>query len=205
MTHSDRAFELVTDPSHLGDDDYDAHIVPFPKWEMCAGLISKDQRSLPPRVYFEANVDTLKVIDYPINNAGWPLMSERMRRVLRDVGEFPHREIPVIMLDDTVPTAQRFDASGSPRPGVAMERFAGIQLTEYIDAFDWEHSEYQRDDVFPDQVYMIDKLVLKDVPLPPLFRLAARPIVLMVSAQTRAAMEKAEIRGTQFKALNEVF
>ena len=86
-----------------------------------------------------------------------------------------------------------------------MEGFAGIQLSTYLDAFDWERSEYQRDEVFPDEVYMIDKLVLKEVPLPPLFRLAARPVVLMVSAQARAAMEKAKIRGVRFKELSEIF
>jgi len=205
MSDSDPAYEIVTDPSHLGDDDYDAQIVPFPNWEMCAGLILKEARSLPVRVYFEANFDTLKVIDYPINNAGWPLMSERMRRVLSELGEFSHREIPVTMLDDTVPTAQRLDASGNPRPGVAMEGFAGVQMTEHLDAFDWERSRYKRDDDFPEQVRLVRNLVLKDVPLPPLFRLAASPRSLFVSAAARAALEKAEIRGVQSNALSQVF
>jgi hypothetical protein len=42
---------------------------------MCAGLIPKQPLLLPTRIYFEANFDTLEVVDYPVNNAGRLLLS----------------------------------------------------------------------------------------------------------------------------------
>src|SRR6266481_6222731 len=93
------AFELVWDPSHLGDDDFDATLVPFDGSDRIPGWITARPIAVPERIFFEANVETLKVVDFPINDQNWPIMSKRMLEVLEGVGDFSHRLIPVIMLD----------------------------------------------------------------------------------------------------------
>jgi hypothetical protein len=198
-----RAFELDTDATHLGDDDTDIRLVRFDGWENTTGLMGTPVLKLPQQIYFEGNFRTLETIDFPIDDVSWPVMSKRMLETLRNVGEFGHRAIPVIILDDTV--KDRFDAAGKPRVGVANHEFSAVQLTHYTDAFDWERSEYVRDDLFgDDQVLTAKKLVLKDVPLPPLFRLSALPRPLMVNAAARAALEQAGIKGVRFLASEHV-
>lgn len=204
MIELDAAYELTPDPSHLGDDDFDATLVRFEGWETLAGLIPQEPLAIPENVFFEANVETLKSIDYPINDASWPIMSARMLAVLNSIGSFEHRAFPVVMLDDTVPPEKRFDQSGKPRAGVAVSGFFAVQITKYTEAFDWERSEYDRDEVFPGEVYLIHRLVLRDIVLPPLFRMTARSRPLMISSAGRTALDKAGIRGIEFLPLRQV-
>ena len=102
--------------------------------------------------------------------------------------------------------AQRLGRVFDPgqKPGVAVEGFCAVQLSDYSDAFDWERSQYDRDEVLPERVSYLDRLVLKDVPLPPLFRLAARPRALMVSAAGREALEAEHVRGITYLPLRQV-
>lgn len=197
MSDDDRAFALEHDGEHLGDDQTDASLVEFEGSDALAGLIDdRPLTRLPERICFEANTATLEKIDYPINDHGWPIMSTRMLDVLRAVGDFPHRAIPLVMLDDTV---------DPPRPGSANRDFVAVQLTGYTDAFDWDRSEYTRSALADDRVLKVKKLVLKDAPLPPLFRLSARPGPLLVSAAARAALEAAGIGGVRFVRLRYAF
>lgn len=197
------AFELARDGNHLGDDETDATLVRFNGYDRVAGFIGRRPLDLPERIYFEANIETLKAIDYPFNDVGWPIMSERMRAALLAVGSFQHRIFPVMMLDDTV--EPKFDAEGEPLPEVVVRGFAAVQLTEYCDAFDWDRSEYVRNEIFEGQILKADKLVLKNVALPPLFRLSALPRRLLVSAAGRRALEVAGIGGVKFHPLHDVF
>jgi hypothetical protein len=198
-----RAFKLEIDGDHLGDDDTDIRLVKFDGWANTTGLIDTRALKLPPQIYFEGNFVTLRTIDYPISNVSWPVMSKRMLDTLFSVGEFGYRAIPLIMLDDTV--TDKFDVAGKPRPGVANYEFSAVQLTHHIDAFDWERSEYVQNELFNgDEVFMAKKLVLKDVQLPPLFRLSALPGPLMVNAAARAALENAGIKGVRFIASEHV-
>jgi hypothetical protein len=197
------AFQLRIDGDHLGDDETDASLVKFEGWGDVSFIATTEQK-LPAQILFEANVTTLATIAYPINNVAWPIMSKRMLDTLRSVGDFAHRAIPVVMLDDTVTTKDRLDPDGKPRPGVANLEFSVVQLTKYTDAFDRERSEYVPDELFPDAVLAVKKLVLKDVPLPPLFRLQGFEGPLMVSAAAREALDKAGIRGVRFIALEHV-
>jgi len=198
------AFELQPEGNHLGDDDFDATLVRFDGWEMTAGLIPDDNLKIPEPSFFEANIETLKTIDYPINDVSWPIMSRRMRETLLGVGRFTHRAIAVIMLDDTVTTNDRFDAAGNPRPGVAVDGFGAIQISEYTDAFDWERSEFVPHPTLKSRIFKVRKLVLKEMPLPPLFRLSAMPGPLLVSAAGRVALEKARIKELRFISLDLV-
>jgi len=152
---------------------------------------------------FEANFRTLGVIDYPYNDVSWPIMSKKMLDTLLAVGTFPHRVIPVIMIDDTVMTPDRYDEAGNPKPGVGTDRFVAIQLLEELDVFDWEQSVYERHERFPEYVTFVEKLALKTRPggFPPLFYIAHYPARLFVSAEARLALEKAGIQGLEFVSL----
>jgi hypothetical protein len=205
MTPSDPAYELVPDPVHLGDAEYEAELVRFRGWDQCAGLIPKEELPLPEPVYFEADLSAVESVDFPINDVCWPIVSSRLLAVLREVGDFSFRSIPVVMVERSVAEEERFDEQGRPQSGVAREGFSAIQISEFSDAFDWERSKYEEDDELPDEVYRIQRLVLKAGPLPPLFRLAARPRPLMVSAEGRAALERAGVRGVSFVPLSQVF
>jgi hypothetical protein len=201
----DSAFELQPDGTHLGDDEFDATLVKFDGSDMTAGLISSRPLEIPEKVFFEANLDTLKTIDYPINDVSWPIMSRRMLDALLSVGHFTHRAIPVIMLDDTVKTGDRLDAAGNPRVGVAgVKDFLAVQVTQHTDAFDWERSEYVPHPTLKNRVFKAKKLVLRGMPLPPLFRLSAMPGPLLVSAAGRAALVGAQMRELRFISLDLV-
>jgi hypothetical protein len=206
MASSDSAYEIFWDAAHLGDDATDADLVKFPGWENVGGWQSTRPIEVPGKIFFEANLKSLSEIDFPLNNVAWPIMSWRMLDVLLRAGKFPHRAIPVTMLDDTVPTDRRLDDSGDPRPGVADDRFAAVQLLEHADLLDWEKSEFLPDKRTPGAAKMITRVVLKELPggLPPLFRLSAKPRALFVSADARAALEAAHIHGVIYRPLEKV-
>jgi hypothetical protein len=200
------AYALEADFSHLGDDETDARLVKFPGAEKVGGLQSTRPVVVPERILFEANRKTLANVDYPINDLAWPIMSRRMLEALLAAGPFPHRAIPLVMLDDTVPTARRLDESGHPRPGVGDDRFVAVHLLEHTDALDLERSTYEPHGFLPGRMSMITRVVLKEPPggLPPLFRLFAKPTVLFVSAAGRRALEAAGIGGVVFRPLEKV-
>jgi hypothetical protein len=191
------AFALDVDAGQLGDDAPHASLVKFDGWELITRLMDDRPDKVPQRFYFAANLRAIRNVDYPRNDQGWPIMSRRMREALLSVGEVAHRAVPVVMLDSAV--ANRFDAMGNPRPGVALYGFSAMHLTAYTDAFDWERSEYEPHRRIEGRVQLARKLVLKDVPLPPLFRLSALPNLLLVSAAARDSLIAAGIRGLRFK------
>jgi hypothetical protein len=167
--------------------------------------MSAREFELPERIYFVANFETLEWSDFPTNDAHWPLMSLRMVETLESLGDFPHRRIPVTMVDDKAKTP--FDDSGNLQTGVATdERFFAVQLTEHLDAFDWDNSEYVRSRIAPATVRQVTKLVLKEPPggYPPLFRLAAKPQHLFVIAAARQGLEKIGIRGVRFWDIDRI-
>jgi hypothetical protein len=203
MSHSaDEPFVLDWEISSLGDEDYFAYLVKFPGSEDILGFDLAREYELPARIYFSGNFAKLKVIDYPYNDVRWPLMSQLMRTVLQKTGKFQCREIPVTMLDDTVPKSELFPKGGEPDAKYALERFAAVQLLQHLDAFDWDRSEFRRSEHVPTLVTRIKKLALKPVVggYPPLFRLSACPTLLFVSAEARSAMENEHISGVEFIA-----
>ena len=176
MASADPAYEIFWDAAHLGDYPSDADLVKFPGWENVCGWQSTDRIEVPNRIFLEANLKALSQIDYPLNDVAWPIMSRRMLDVLLSVGPFPHRLVPVIMLDDTVPADRRFDDSGDLRPDVANDRFGAVQLLQHVDLLDWEKSKYLPDKRTPGEVRMITRVFLKEsAEPPPLFRLSAKP------------------------------
>jgi hypothetical protein len=130
-------------------------------------------------------------------------MSARMRGIV--LRQAPgHRVIPVSMLDFHVPAKDRM-AHGKPKPGVAIEGFAAVQLLERTDAMDMERSTFTPDEDLPGRAREVKKLVLRDRPLPSLFRLSAYPWPLFVSAETREQLEAAGIAGVAYIGLDQIW
>jgi hypothetical protein len=122
-----------------------------------------------------------------------------MLNALLSVRDFPHQVIPIVMIDRAVGDSKEFDENHD---------FVAVQLLEHQDVFDWEKSVYKRNPERSDIIDRLDKLVLK-IPqhgLPPLFRIAAIPLRtrLFISAEGRAALEQAGIKGLWFVDLEYV-
>jgi hypothetical protein len=203
MTTNAIAYDLFWDTSHLGRSDDDAVLVPFPDSGYVMGWVGAKPREVPNPVLFEANFKVTQHSDYLCNDVNWPLMSPRMLDVLRQVGDFPHRLIPVRLVNRRVRGPARYLPDGSLRPEVVDDRFVAVQITEHIDVVDWERSVFEKTPIGPGTVYSFDKLVLVEPPggLPPLFRVPSKVSLLLVSAAARWALEAAGIRGVEFKSL----
>lgn len=199
---TDRAYILFWDTSLVGDEGVTAELIPFPGSDEIIGWKELTPSDVPQRIYFEANAATVRRVDYPDNNVNWPVMSERMRSLL--LPNAPrYRLIPVTFLDDTVPTDKRFHGD-QPRSDVAIEGFAAVQLLERTDAMDMERSRYTPHERIPGRVKQIKELVFKSIPLPSLFRLTSYPHSLLISAEARASLEKANIKGAEYLPLTQL-
>jgi hypothetical protein len=198
------AYRLFWDTKHLKRNDDDAILVPFKGKEYVCGWIGTEPLEVPNPVLFEANFKVTSQSDYPCNDVNWPIMSPRMIDVLRSVGDFPHRLVPVRLMNRKVREPLRYLPDGSLRPEVIDDRFVAMQLTEHIDIVDWERSVFERDQIAPGVVfYSFDKLVLREPPggFPPLFRIPANSGPLFISVEGRRALENAAIRGVLFDDL----
>ncbi len=191
------AYKLNWDKDHLIDSDFDASLVRFKGSEETTRLMSSRELNLPDKIYFEAFFDTLFDVDYPISNVNWPIMSNKMYKLITGFKPIAHKKIPLIMLDASFSSKTRFDADGQPNPGVANYDYVAIQLLDPIDVFDWDKSIYKQNKMFPDKVSLIQKLVLKEPEggFPPLFRLKASRASLFVSSEAKQALENSGIRG----------
>jgi hypothetical protein len=188
---SEVAFKLSWDRSFLHpDDEITASMVPFAGAASVSLLLTR-ALEIPEPVDFEANVETIRQVDYPDNDKRWPIMSERMRAILLP-GAPRYRLIRVLFLDDT-------------GEGDAIDGFAAIQFLEHIDALDLERSEVTPDPDFLGEALSVKRYVLKDMPLPPIFRLSAYAMHLFVSHEARRALEAAGIKGVSFEGVSRLF
>jgi hypothetical protein len=197
------AYHLVHDYDHLEGTDDDAILVPFEGQDQVCGWVGTRVCQVPNPVVFEANFKVTRQSDYPCNDVNWPIMSPRMLEILRSVGDFPHRLVPVRLVDRSVQGLARYLVDGTIRPELVDDRFAAVQIIEHIDVVDWERSVFDRDEIGPGILfYSFDKLVLRGGgELPPLFRISSSNGMLLVSAEARSALEAAGIRGVSFKRL----
>ena len=187
---------LNWDSSHFVDLDSDAWLVKFPGYENIQLALLREY-NLPERIEFDAIFDVIQRSDFPINDVGWSIMSQKMLDILLSIGSFPHRVIPLVMVDCEV------IGSGGKRSEKENHRFIAVQLLEHLDVFDWENSVYEPDPTIKDLVDSIDKLVLKQPKdgFPPIFRLSVYPYVLFVSGKARMALEQAGIKGVDFEEI----
>ena len=187
---------LNWDSSHFVDLDADAWLVKFSGYENIQLALLKEY-NLPEKIEFDAIFDVIQRSDFPINDVGWSIMSQKMLDILLSIGSFPHRVIPLVMVDCEV------IGRGGKRSEKEDHRFVAVQLLEHLDIFDWEKSIYKPHPRLPNRVYSIDTLVLKKPQdnCRPLFRLSAYPSKLFVSGKARMALEQAGIRGVVFEEI----
>jgi hypothetical protein len=210
---TERAYRLGWEFDHLevSNQDDDIEIREFPGWEKTSKLMKMTPYELPDPVIFEGDFEVLPHTDYLTNDVYWPVMSRKMYYTLLALGDFPHRVIPIAIMDTRAfpfESHRCFLANGQPSPAVTnFDDFVAIQLLEENEYFDFEHSEYEPDPDFPEWVLSVDKCVLNEPPngFPPLFRLAAYSVALFISAEARAALREAGIRGTTYEPLENKF
>jgi hypothetical protein len=196
------AYLLMHDSKHLKGTDDDARLVPFDGKVYVCGWVGTEWHQVPNPVLFEADFQVTQRSDYPCNDVNWPLMSPRMLSVLREVGDFPHRLIPVRFVDHRAQGAVHYAPDGGLRPELVDDRFVAVQLTEHLDVVEWERSLFKPSRINPRSGYF-QRLVLREPEggLPPLFRIPSDVSMLLVSARARRALETAGIRGVFFEDL----
>jgi hypothetical protein len=187
---------------HILDWSYDLEIEPFPGIEK-ADMYDVKPFPHPSPVIFRAYPDIVNYIDYPYPENRWPVMSKRMYEALLSVGGFPHRVIPVAVVDWRVMRDKWRDESGRLRDEITNWNYVAVQLTEFADVFDWERATYTLDPNFPGWLDNVKEYVFKIPPggLPPLFRIQSYPVALFISAEARAALKAAGVCGTQYISL----
>jgi len=184
--------------------DIVCRIVEFPGWDnnTCLCRPWPPVRS-PDGVRFDTNIELLELTpDYPNNTVNWPLMTRRMFDVLQSVRPFACHEIPVTLVDDTIDVDIRYDARGRPLPQYSKTDYLAVQLSNHGDYLDMERSRYRSYEKTPPRIY---EYVFSIPPegLPPLFRLSISPVGLYISAEARAALEQAGIRGPVYRHPDE--
>jgi hypothetical protein len=219
------AYHLFRHRSETGEPEFDAEPIDREPLDN-AGFSEVAPLVLPPRLELVANFGRLRETDFPVIRASnLPVMSRRALDALLAVEPFPYVAAPVLMIDNkkimpfALETARDngregepllvdlawaidahcYDLAGTPNPGLTKSDFVIVQLTSHIDALDVEASVFSTLPDRPNDIFSLRKTVLKDVPLPPLFRLSAYPFTLYVSAAGRGALEAAEIRGAWFR------
>ena len=192
---------LSWNTSHLIDVDSDAWLVKFPGYENVSLALLRSYQ-LPERIEFDAIFDVIGLSDYPVNNVSWPIMSKRMLEVLSEIGAFPYKAIPLVMIDCEVVSIENGIAI---RSGKENYEFIGLQLLEHLDAFDWERSVYEPHPRMANRASYIKKLVLKEPKegFPPLFRLSAHPSALFITDKAREALKSKGIRGVFYTDAEE--
>lgn len=156
----------------------------------------------PNPVIFQGYLDVVKHIDYPEPDNNWNVMSRRMYDVLLSIGDFPHRVIPVAIVDWRVQRKDWYNEAGELRKEICLWNYLAIQMTEHLDVFDYEKSKYTTDEDNRDEIVSIDEYVFRDSSkLPPIFKISAESFYTFVSSKAREAMKEAKITGTRYSSI----
>jgi hypothetical protein len=163
---------------------------------------------IPNPIVFGAWFEFMEYLDYPYVFRAWPIMSPQMLETIKSVGDFQHCTYPTLMED-----MNALQGSNS-RTGMRKNDFLVVRTLEFLDAYDWEKSEYVReksmhaddddDDIFNYKTNFT-KVVLKE-PIPSLFRLVGHATALYVSAAAKEALEiSGTARGVNFTPIDEEY
>lgn len=203
---SEVAFELRWELDHFEkfklDWNYDLEVVPFAGSER-ADFFGTELFKTPNPVVFAGYPDIVKHIDYPYPNNRWSVMSQRMLDALLKVGNFPHRLIPVAVVDWRISEAERYDRFGNLRKELTVNNFVAVQITELSDFLDHDESSSATGADNPEEFIEIEKYVFRvsKEGFPPLFRLKGYPVPLFISAKARSALKREGINGTRYLSL----
>jgi hypothetical protein len=202
------AYRLVHDVERFNDYEpgysYDLKIENIPR-DRDLLIFDETPFSVTEPVLYSGHFSILKTLDFPVADNRWIVISKKMLGVLKAVGAFPHLELMTAVANDLITKDQWYGNDGNLRPGAITEDFVTLQLTEHLDIFDYDKSNFTLDHDPQEGSYIFDveKYVFK-IPnegLPPLFHVKGIPITLFISIQARLALEKAGIAGVEYYSL----
>jgi hypothetical protein len=155
----------------------------------------KEVTSIPNPIVFNTWFDSLEYLDYPYNHPGYPIMSPQMLETIQSTGDFRYCTYPTLMKDTNILWGT------DTLTGRRKSDFLIVQTLEFLDAYDWQKSEYEIDG----EDTNFTKVVLKE-PIPALFRLVGNATRLYVSAAAKEALEAAgTARGVHFFPIDEEY
>lgn len=199
-----RAYKITAIKNPRVDADHDAYCLPFKGKDLFgAYMMGISSFEAPERLYFLADFLTIPTWDFIDIDLTFPVLSNRMLETLTALGKFIYFTIPVTMIDDAY-LDNPFNENGELKSGVPISNnYIALQLQEYADAFDYEKSVYRFDVVFPEDVGLIEKMILKEPPtgFTPLFKIKEAPQYLFVSETGKNELERNEIRGCCFEEI----
>ena len=193
-----RVFKVVPDYSSIHDEAYDAVNIDEGRYDMIPSkLIGVRDVELPTEMNFSAKFSILSSRDYIINNMSIPIVHRRFISLLLEIQFFKIRLVPIKLFDDTL-----LNASDKTKEDLSVnEDFITFQLTEYLDAFNYEFSDFESDPILG--VGDIKKLVLRrpSNSFPPLFRLKESRSDLFIDSRSKEVLTNAKIKGCLFEAV----
>jgi hypothetical protein len=226
----DIAYRLTNEVNHFGDYGLDwSEDIEILKFEgYWSGLDSSPKPFGEPVLYpnpiiFTGFWDVVQHIDFPNNYESWNVMSKKMYETLLSIGNFPHRLIPMVVIDWQVQPWDWFEESTITKENayqveqtkwykmgkrlkkdIIHNDFVLIEMHEHIDILDYENSVIEYDEDEPKEIRNINKYVFK-IPedgLPPLFKVKPKGFELFISTEARLALKKAGICGTRYIPLD---
>jgi hypothetical protein len=206
------AYELLHNTDHIpkrfprGDiERYDASVYPQESLQAWDFITTSEYTGLTP-IYFLGWLKRLLKTEFPRNNPGIPLMSERMLEILTRAGDFPYQAVPARIFDyslqyeiDNYLENQNFSTNSCD------SRYMAVKLLEHIDVVDRQRSELEFSVTDPSALPYISHLVMSEPQqgFPPIFRVEGSPTRLFVSIAAKEALDRAGIKGTRFLAYGE--
>jgi hypothetical protein len=204
-------YELDTDLSRfeMQDFEYDLEV----SQEVLENIFWKSQideiklLNLPNPIICEAEPGFIQYVDYAHTNFYLDgVMSKRMLEVLQSVKPFECRVYPIEAVDFVTFPVRNLAPNND---------FVAVQMTEYLDIFDYESSVYTKHkytvprynkDTGEEEWFVSDikHLVLKK-PIegyPPIFRIDENPVTLYISDEARQALKSAKITGVSYVDIN---
>jgi hypothetical protein len=167
-----------------------------------------DSSSLRRRIPYEVPepmnwlgfLDRLHQVDFLRSDLSWTIMSKRMLYILRSLGNFPHKAIPMRIFDYSLEDkVDNYLKKEYYPPEACNQDYVVLQLLEATDAIDTELSEYGEPGlIIPAGITW---LILREPVggFPPIFRLDKEfSTSIFVSPQAKQALEDAGIRGLEF-------
>ncbi|MEZ4924027.1 MAG: hypothetical protein R2780_12720 [Crocinitomicaceae bacterium] len=135
--------------------------------------------------------------DYPLTDLNIPVLSDRMIDVLESVGEFEYRPIETIMLDDADLRKRVFSNGNLTNEINQLNCYKSLVISNYIDCFDNEKSDWEPSEFDPTKVGYIRNLVIQTegINIPPIFRIKENPTALYITEEAKKALEAASIKG----------
>ena len=182
-----KAYELSHNLDHIKtNQDYDAWHVFEDRKERFHKLFWRSSKIeyLPPH-RFEGKVEKrLSWLDYPRVDLGYPIMSQKMRDILVNIGSFQHQSFDLLIYD-------------WKKKEEVTNNFIFLHLLEKLDILDVENTEYY------EASGRVRNAVLKKNKegYPPLFMVNHAGLRWFISEEAKEALENAGIEGTMFISL----